>query len=271
MFILCLLFLPALAGAEAIIPVPQNLIGTWQVTSVLIDTGATRRLHVQYNDPALKGRLLRISSERLISDISFDDSITCLKAKSMSITAAALIKNSMGWRGVDPQIPTPKDYGLPLAANAPVEVLRLMGKEGLWCDELGRDGGIMGAWIIVLPGGGLAMRWYDESILILNRQPANAKPTASFNCSKAATPVEKTICGSVDLASFDLSIMESYTDALMFYKKGDDPEGLKRLKAAQREWLKKRNACGTNAACLKKSMRKQLNVLSEPEKFSPLE
>jgi uncharacterized protein YecT (DUF1311 family) len=269
MVILCLALLPSSADSETVIPVPPKFIGTWQVTNVLIDTGATRRLHVQYNDPALKGRLLTVTSDKLVHDMGFDGSMTGLKVKSMRMGAAELIRNSMGWRGFDPQIPTPADYGLPLKANAPVEVFRFVGKEGLWCGGLGRDGGIMGAWFIVLSDGRLAMRWYDESILILKRLPANTKPIASFNCVKAKTSVEKTICGSVELASFDLSIMESYANALLFYKDGDDPEGLRRLKAAQREWLKKRNACGTDAACLRESMRDQLNVLSEPWKFSP--
>ena len=251
-------------------PLSPTLIGTWQVTEVHIDRGTSRRLHVQRNDPALKGRLLTISNKKMTSDISYGDVCDEATALSNRMTAGDLIKSSMGRRWITPEIPTAKDFELPVAENEPLEVLSVSCKDGLWGSELGRREGIRGAWIVVLPEGQLAMRWYDESILILSRLPEDAKPKASFNCSKASTPAEKTICGSIELSSFDCSVAESYFDAVRYFQKGNDSKGLRRLKAAQKAWLSKRNACGTDANCLRKSMEKQLDVLAEPEKFSPL-
>ena len=49
-------------------PLPPAIIGTWQVEKVNIDMGATRTLHVQYNDPAEKGLIVVITPEKMTND-----------------------------------------------------------------------------------------------------------------------------------------------------------------------------------------------------------
>lgn len=264
-------FLPVQSWAGSKIkagtPIPPALIGKWQVVRVLVDTGATRKLDYQYNDPAVKGRIFTIAQDKLtpgtLEEISCINPIITQKRS----TAAELIKNSMAGRGVEPQIPTPKDYGLPLAANMPVDVLTTHCEKGVWAGDLGPVDGIEGAWIIVLSSGQLAIRWYGETILILSRIPDNAKPNPSFNCEKAKTSVEKAICGSIELASFDFSVTEAYKQDIKGFTEGKDQLAVNRVKACQKAWLKKRDACGANATCLKKSMIKQLKILGDLEKF----
>lgn len=246
-------------------PLPLSLIGTWQVTKVNIDTGATRRLHVQYNDPNEKGRIVVITPDKITNDgldkmVCTHPTVTVKRS-----TAAALIKESMGWRGFDPEIPTPKDFELPIANKTMVNTLWInceKGDFGPGAKDISQN-----TWIVPLPNGQLAMLWYDDSILILSRLPANAKPKASFDCAKAKTTVEKTICGSVSLASFDLSVAESYKQNIVGFTEGKDPLAVKRVKASQKAWLKKRDVCGANAACLKKSMEEQLEYMANFENF----
>ncbi len=248
-------------------PLPTTLLGTWQVTKVLIDTKATHKPDYQYNDPILKGRLVWISPDRLTMGTPHEKQCNSATVSSMRITPEKLIKDSMAGRGEEPQIPTPKDFGLQLARNLPVDAHRINCNGRLFHPSLGQLDGINGVWVIVLPNGQLAMRYYGESILILSRLPANAKPKPSFDCSKAKTPVEKTICGSVELASFDLSVAESYKQNIKGFTEGKDSLAVKRVKAAQRAWLKKRDACGTDAACLKKTMEDQLEAMADLESF----
>lgn len=246
---------------------PHTLIGTWQVTKVLIDTGATHKLDYQYNDPILRGRLVWISTDKLIMGTPYEESCNSATVASIWITPGKLIKDSMAGRGFDPQTPTTKDYDLPLAPNLPIEVLRISCNGRLFHPSLGHLDGINGVWIIAMPDGKLAMRYYGETILMLSRLPANAEPKASFDCAKAITPIEKTICGSIELASFDFSIAESYKQNIKGFTEGKDPLAVRRVKAAQKAWLKKRNACGTNTGCLKKSMEKQLEYMANLENF----
>jgi uncharacterized protein YecT (DUF1311 family) len=244
-------------------PVPNGITGTWQVTKVNIDTGSSRTMHVQYNDPAEKGRIIDISPNKITHDgldwmICVNPTVTVRRS-----TAAELVKDSMGWRGYDPEVPTPKDYELPVGNKKQVDTLWIhcgKGDFGPDTKDISKN-----TWILPLPDGRLAMRWFDESIVILSRLPANAKPNPSFDCAKAKSPEEKTICGSVSLSSFDRSVAEAYVNAVRVFKEieVEDHKGLKRLKATQKAWLSKRNTCGANTACLKKSMLHQLEVLSE--------
>ncbi len=130
---------------------------------------------------------------------------------------------------------------------------------------------IDGTWILWLPDGRVAMSWNDASIIILSRAPADMKPVASFDCAKARTAVEKTICGSMELALLDCNVADGYRSHLESLKgrangsktrKASD--AIKELKKAQKAWLAKRNTCGADPACLAKSMDDQTEFL---EKF----
>lgn len=61
---------------------------------------------------------------------------------------------------------------------------------------------------------------------------------AGFDCTKAGTPVEKTVCLAPELAASDLALTERY-GAL---RKTLDKDQAAALQASQREWIKARNA-----------------------------
>ena len=68
---------------------------------------------------------------------------------------------------------------------------------------------------------------------------------ASFDCGKAATEVEKTICADPMLSKLDTFLALAYKQALT---KSSDR---KKRKASQYHWLvSKRNACNDDAICL---------------------
>jgi len=258
LFIVFTVFIPIHAKAKTLpekgIPLPPAILGTWQVTKVHID-------------PAEKGRIIVINPEKMTHDGL--DKMVCTHPTVVvkRSTAAALFKDSLGWRGFDPEIPTPKDYELPISNKTLVDSYWInctKGHFGPGVKEVGEN-----TWVIPLPNGQLAMLWYDDSILILSRLPVNAKPKPSFDCAKARTPDEKTICGSVSLSSFDNSVAESYANVVRSFKREHDSKGLNRLKTAQKAWLTKRNACGVDAGCIKKAMLLQLDFLMDPHQLYP--
>lgn len=237
--------------------VPKAFEGVWQVSSVLVDTGATRTLRYQADDDRLKGRIITIASNRVTTDLPEDKLCAGITMTARQTTAGALVRSAMGSRGAPPVSPTPEDYELGIPSGASIEAW------GVSCTEgglgPGREGG---AWIIALPNGQLAMRWYDLTILRLTRLPENAKPQASFNCAKAALPAEHTICSSVPLSGFDRSVEDSYSYIVKHLTEVGDQDALKRARAQQRAWLTQRNACGTDEGCLQKSMETRLQELS---------
>jgi uncharacterized protein len=79
---------------------------------------------------------------------------------------------------------------------------------------------------------------------------------ASFDCGKAASEVEKLICGDDELSKLDDVLNVSYLAAL---ERSDSDE---RMIKSQKQWLRnERNAC-RNAECLKKAYETQIKELA---------
>jgi uncharacterized protein YecT (DUF1311 family) len=237
---------------------PDSLLGSWQVDSVLIDTGATRTFLYQRNDPRLKGRIVAMTPGKITTDLVEDKFCGAPTAAGRRTTLGALVADTMAERGVPSKKPTSTDYKFEIPASAALQVWSVSCAQG----ALGPDGRRNGTWIATLPDGSLAMRWYDQTILRLKKLPENARPSPSFACAKAAADAEKAICGSVSLAAFDRSVADAYAAVAKLYSDPDDRDDLQKLRSAQREWIVKRNACKADAACLEKSMQGRLEELA---------
>ncbi|CAB3758061.1 hypothetical protein LMG29660_03323 [Burkholderia puraquae] len=90
---------------------------------------------------------------------------------------------------------------------------------------------------------------------LLTLLPAAAH-AAGFDCAKAASPTEKTICGDAALSKLDGGLAAAWKQALA---KGGDTAA---LKAAQLKWLKQRDQCGADAQCLGDRYRERLASLN---------
>lgn len=78
---------------------------------------------------------------------------------------------------------------------------------------------------------------------------------ASFDCAKASTPIETTICSNSQLSAMDEDLDAAYKKALVYAASADA------VKKRQREWLKtERNTCKT-ASCVKAAYEKRLKEL----------
>lgn len=78
---------------------------------------------------------------------------------------------------------------------------------------------------------------------------------ASFDCTKAATKVEKMICGNGWLSKMDEEMGKAYFDLI---NKSQNPDPLIR---DQRAWLKDRNKC-TNKHCLRRRYEYRIDILN---------
>lgn len=78
---------------------------------------------------------------------------------------------------------------------------------------------------------------------------------SSFDCASAASPVEKAICADPYLSDLDEKLGVLWKSTLA---KVEDP---KALKASQRQWLKNRNSCGKEPACLRRDYLMRLTEL----------
>ena len=83
-----------------------------------------------------------------------------------------------------------------------------------------------------------------------------AAPAQSWCGSEGLTPTERTICDDVILSRLDRRLTELYTA---------EGAGRAGLSLAQRDWLRRRNACGTDVVCIEMAYRDRIRRL-EPRR-----
>jgi len=92
---------------------------------------------------------------------------------------------------------------------------------------------------------------------ILTYQVLLFASSPSFNCRKASTIIEYTICGSETLSKLDSTMAQKYFEL----KRQFDGDKYRDLVSKQRSWLRERNKC-SNIQCLEILYIKQIAFLS---------
>lgn len=91
-------------------------------------------------------------------------------------------------------------------------------------------------------------------LLLTGSDPTQA---ASFDCSKASTSIEKTLCADAALSDLDELLLQHYKKAQVHAATPDA------LKDQQKAWLKTvRDAC-TDAKCLKRAYKARIGELTD--------
>jgi uncharacterized protein YecT (DUF1311 family) len=250
------------------IALPAEMKGTWQVSDVLFDQGdneVDRGLDYKYFIPIYLGRIITMTSQKIT--INSPDESVCEDPKFLTrkSTAANIVAKSIQTRVYENSYPSPHDMRLPLAEDTPVDVLYLTCGDKFRSSEPSIevfDDLSNVRWFINLGNDRLAMNWRRQSILILSRLRDNAKPVASFDCAKAGTIPEKTICSDVGLAAYDKSLAQAYNLVMAYYRsKSDTKSTIAELRAFQKKWIAKRDRCGNDIACLEKAIDHRISML----------
>ncbi|QSA99482.1 ankyrin repeat domain-containing protein [Methylomonas sp. EFPC1] len=104
-------------------------------------------------------------------------------------------------------------------------------------------------------------------LLLVLSSFSNVSLSASFDCSKAKTNIEKLICGTQQLSELDSKLEETYSNQRKRFKPVEEnsqkPSNADedRLVAEQKHWLKHtRNAC-SDEACLKQAYTDRIDAL----------
>lgn len=253
-----LLWLPlglALAPARADTqPDAAALAGTWDVVRVSVDPADQPRWTWRPDDPRLLGRVLRVEGAVL----AFDTDARCSVQRwtQRATTLGVLL------RAAYPRPPAQGRAAAPSTAE-----MGLREGDGRAVTELRPscrpepDGRVAApwdeAWLVRLDDDRLLLR-HDQALLHLARRSAQALPRPSFDCTKAATPAERTICADVDLAAWDRSLALAWKTARQ--RRPDDAT----LGTAQSAWLQERGRCGTDRDCLRTRMQERVDELLPP-------
>ncbi|WP_340645177.1 lysozyme inhibitor LprI family protein [Phenylobacterium sp.] len=82
---------------------------------------------------------------------------------------------------------------------------------------------------------------------------------ASFNCERARTPDELTICASLKLNDQDVRMAQLYDIAQHLVAMG----GRAAIQDDQQVWLRTRRACGADRTCLARAYTRRLAALNK--------
>lgn len=97
--------------------------------------------------------------------------------------------------------------------------------------------------------------WICASYTVVN--------AASFDCTKASTQNEKTICATPTLSALDEKLAQAYKAAQAMAASPDQ------LKIDQRAWLKDTKSCNANVECLERAYNTRIGQLVPPASPAP--
>lgn len=100
---------------------------------------------------------------------------------------------------------------------------------------------------------------FNTILLLLLALPV-AGQVAGFDCSKATSDAEKAVCADASLSKLDGDLAAAWKQALAG---GGNTSA---LKTAQRDWLKQRDACGSDKHCLADRYHERLAALSSQQR-----
>ncbi len=102
-------------------------------------------------------------------------------------------------------------------------------------------------------------RYLPSVLLIIATLAAGSACAAGFDCNRARLPDEKAICASRQLSELDVEMSVRYqmlTGLVAMGTRGN-------MQDAQETWLKSRQACGRDHACLLAAYRSRIGTLKD--------
>lgn len=240
----------------------EPLAGKWQIKRVCVNTQQTMRPSILMNDPTLVGRTLSFTANNITGEPLLNQGCEqpVLKAQP-EITLNKLLASTIG---AESSKDLSNNYSLELQGTDKVTPVFVQCGKGM----LGPKGEATDNWLVKLDKKTILTNWDDNTLLALQKLPADAPAAPSFNCQKAVTATEKAICASFDLASWDHSVNDAWQMAVHQIKNTgvDVTAKLAALKSEQQRWLIERNACKGEQRCIKQQMVTRVTDLVESAK-----
>jgi uncharacterized protein YecT (DUF1311 family) len=237
---------------------PPELLGTWEVTQVALDTKDQPHWRYEPNDPRILGRILVLEADGAIK-FNFGREVCDHVdwASGSTMTLSALIGNSFPR---PPHVgltrnPTPQDFDLKLGVQT-ITPLSAVCSNADGSREKGIKWG--NAWFVSVASEKLVVGYDGDTVLVLARVAPASPAKPSFSCKGSLDATETAICGSVVLAGYDRSVAAAYKRS----RKRRETEQ-ESVQDEQRQWVKERNRCGSDAACLEDRMRERIDALMQ--------
>jgi uncharacterized protein YecT (DUF1311 family) len=221
---------------------------------VAVDEQDQMHWDMRPDDPQLLGRELLIRPDTIT--FTGDEKPTCQQStwKTRTLEWSKLFAKTFSRSPGDGK-PLPSDFGLKIDKAAKATYYEICPPPGAVSQALAAH---YRRWVAQREADVLVMHYSDQVLLTLRRRPKDAKPRASFDCGKASTPTETTICASFELAGWDRSVATAFKQALK-----RSPGKAENLRVDQRRWLTKRDACGAKTDCIDEMLWRRVEELGQ--------
>jgi hypothetical protein len=237
------------AASEAVIP--SEIAGIWEVVEVLVNRQDGHPRTYRAGDARLVGRSLTIRQGRV--RFSFGADLDCWQMRwpRRELTWGTLGELAFRLPPKGGRRTSFADFRVVAKRKQPVTVYPL-------CPPLGSPAPLdEGQWVVEYRPGELLFREDPQYLLRLTRRPSDARPTpASFTCARPASPTERAICESHELASWDRSVSRALDD---FVKA--KPEREAEVKLSQATYVQRRDSCGALADCIEQEQMTRVGEL----------
>ena len=153
---------------------PKQIRGDWRVKSVLVDLGFGRRMEYERDDARLVGRSFSIEPYKINDNAPEARECVAPKFLHRSVKLSELLTLTFAPRGESKKPPGLRDFEIPVSGDPLVDAFFVECKRGRFGPRLPKEigklseGNAIGTWVVRLPAGLLALRWFDETILILD-------------------------------------------------------------------------------------------------------
>jgi uncharacterized protein YecT (DUF1311 family) len=102
-------------------------------------------------------------------------------------------------------------------------------------------------------------RHLQRALFLMAALAAGSACAASFDCNRARLPDEKAICASRQLSEMDVEMSVRYQTLTGLVAMGTRGN----MQDEQQAWLKSRQACGRDQACLLAAYRRRIGTLKD--------
>ncbi len=170
-----------LPSNELALPLSGAVVGRWKVQSVLVDLGTSRTLVYQSDDARLLHKVFDIEAAAIVSNAPEARRCVAPRGIERKLIADQLLKATMPERGDPSMTPTARDYGLRFGPADQITAIFVTCNPGRFgprphggakstLHDLGKD-----TWIALLPDQRIAVLWFDQTVLILQRSSLKGK------------------------------------------------------------------------------------------------
>lgn len=145
----------------------SSIFGRWQVTAVRLDGTLMRTPTYNIDDPELMGRWILVSGDRITTNMPERTTCQSPHAQVEISPVIELVDRTMGKPAYT--VHEINKFKLPVSLHQKSRIFWITCREG----DLGPDipfGPVGANWIAKLSPQLLAMRWYDNTILLLKRR-----------------------------------------------------------------------------------------------------